>query len=174
VRFTEAPSIFLEPGQAAAVVAADEPWKDALIGTVGQITPLVADLRGLPRQDRVFVAELNLDTLWQVRAASGEATRPLARHPFVVRDLSMVVAATLPAAIISGTIQAAAQNVPAPLSAIGFFDRYKGKGVPEGAVSLAVRLTFQAPDRTLTDAEVQQSFDAILAALVREHRAVQR
>jgi len=37
-----------------------------------------------------------------------------------------------------------------------------------------LRLTFQALDRTLTDAEVQQSFDAILAALVREHRVVQR
>ena len=55
-----------------------------------------------------------------------------------------------------------------------FFDRYQGKGVPEGAVSLSVRLTFQAADRTLTDAEVQQSFDTILAALVREHGAVQR
>ena len=57
---------------------------------------------------------------------------------------------------------------------IGFFDRYQGKGVPEGAVSLSVRLTFQAVDRTLTDAEVQHSFDKILAALVREHRAAQR
>jgi len=41
-------------------------------------------------------------------------------------------------------------------------------------VSLSLRLTFQAPDRTLTDAEVQRSFDAILAALVSTHGAVQR
>ena len=54
----------------------------------------------------------------------------------------------------------------APLAAIAFFDRYQGKGVPDGSVSLSVRLTFQAPDRTLTDAEVQQAFDRILAALV--------
>ena len=46
--------------------------------------------------------------------------------------------------------------------------------MPDGAVSLSVRLTFQAPDRTLTDAEVQQSVETILAALVREHGAVQR
>jgi len=37
-----------------------------------------------------------------------------------------------------------------------------------------VRLTFQAADRTLTDAEAQQSFDKILAVLVRDHGAVQR
>jgi phenylalanyl-tRNA synthetase beta subunit len=37
-----------------------------------------------------------------------------------------------------------------------------------------VRFTFQADDRTLTDAEVQRTFETILAALVREHAAIQR
>jgi phenylalanyl-tRNA synthetase beta chain len=91
-----------------------------------------------------------------------------------VRDLSVVVADTLPAAIIRGTILAAGRDVSAPLTAVSFFDRYQGKGVPEGTVSISVRLTFQGADRTLTDAEVQQSVDTIIAALVREHRAVQR
>jgi len=54
------------------------------------------------------------------------------------------------------------------------FDRYQGKGVPEGKVSLALRLTFRAADRTLTDGEVQAAMDAVLAALVSEHGAVQR
>jgi phenylalanyl-tRNA synthetase beta chain len=80
----------------------------------------------------------------------------------------------LPAEIIRGTILTAARNLPAPLVRSTFFDRYQGKGVPEGAVSLAVRLTFQAADRTLTDAEVNQSVETILAALVREHDARQR
>ena len=55
-----------------------------------------------------------------------------------------------------------------------FFDRYKGKGVADDAVSVSVRLTFQAPDRTLTDADVQQSLDTILAALAQAYGAVQR
>ena len=46
--------------------------------------------------------------------------------------------------------------------------------MPESKVSVSIRLTFQRPDRTLTDAEVQDSFEKILAALVREHGAVQR
>ena len=46
--------------------------------------------------------------------------------------------------------------------------------MPEGSISISIRLTFQAPDRTLTDSEVQTTFDTILAALVREHGAVQR
>ena len=51
----------------------------------------------------------------------------------------------LSAEIIRGTIQAAATRAPAPLVSIAFFDRYKGKGVADEAVSFSVRLTFQAP-----------------------------
>ena len=43
------------------------------------------------------------------------------------------------------------------------FDRYQGKGVPDGKVSLALRLTFRAADRTLTDGEIQTAMDAIVA-----------
>ena len=50
---------------------------------------------------------------------------------------------------------------------------HQAGGVPDGKVSLSLRLTFQA-DRTLTDAEVQSQFDAILSALVEKHGAVQR
>jgi phenylalanyl-tRNA synthetase beta chain len=165
---------FLVPGQTASVVIAEGAGRGTIVGMVGQVQPMVADARGLPRQDRLFVGELNLDLLTSARIADTDTTRPLPRHPFVVRDLSIVVADALPAAIIRGTIQSAGRGLPAPLIAVSFFDRYQGKGVPEGAVSVSVRLTFQASDRTLTDAEVQQTFDAILAALVREHNAVQR
>jgi len=174
VRFEPSREPFLVPGQTAAIVVAAGHERGLRLGVVGQIAPALADARGLPRQDRLFVAEADLDRLHRARAAASDATRPLARHPFVVRDLSIVVADTLPAEIIRGTILAAANDVPAPLSAISFFDRYQGKGVPGGAVSLSVRLTFQAADRTLTDAEVQQAVETVLAALVREHAAVQR
>jgi phenylalanyl-tRNA synthetase beta chain len=160
---------YLVEGQAAKVVA-----RDLTVGLAGLLTPALVEKRGAPRQDKIFVAELNLDWLPIGAAEPIEKVRALPRHPSVVRDLSVVVADTLPAENIRGTIQAAGDQAPAPLISIAFFDRYQGKGVAEGAVSLSVRLTFQAPDRTLTDADVQQSFDRILAALVREHGAVQR
>ncbi len=120
------------------------------------------------------MAELDLDRIESLRATAVEWVTPLPRHPFVVRDVSIIVADALPAEIIRGTIQTAGDGLAAPLVATTFFDRYQGKGVPEGSISLSIRLTFQAPDRTLTDPEVQTSFDTILAALVREHAAVQR
>jgi phenylalanyl-tRNA synthetase beta chain len=165
---------FLVSGQAAAIFVADGPERGARLGCVGQLTPALADARGLPRQDRVFVAEVDLDLIQRARVEASDTTRPLPRFPFVVRDLSIVVADTLPAEIIRGTILTAGRDLRAPLTALSFFDRYQGKGVPAGAVSLSVRLTFQATERTLTDAEVQHSVETILAALVREHAAVQR
>jgi phenylalanyl-tRNA synthetase beta chain len=174
VRFEPSSHPALVGGHTANVVVREGPERNAVLGVVGQLQPAIADARGLPPRDRVVAAELNLDRLASARADFGDRTQPLPRHPFVVRDLSIIVDSILPAEIIRGTIQAASRGLAAPLVAISFFDRYQGKGIPDGTVSLSVRLTFQAADRTLTDAEVQQSFDTILAALVREHAAVQR
>ena len=169
VRLKAGAAPYLVEGQAAMVLAGDLP-----VGLVGLLSPALAEKRGAPRQDRIFVAEVNLDRLPSGAEKAIEKVRSLPRHPSVVRDLSIVVADTLPAENIRGTIQAASERAPAPLVSIAFFDRYQGKGVAAGAVSLSVRLTFQAADRTLTDADVQLSFDRILEALVREHNAVQR
>jgi phenylalanyl-tRNA synthetase beta chain len=174
VRFEPLRAPFLVAGQAASILLADGPLQGGVVGLAGQVAPAVADARGLPRQDRVFVAELNLDLIARAQPAASDATRPLPRHPFVVRDLSIVVSDALPAETIRGTILAAGHDLPAPLVASSFFDRYQGKGVPDGAVSLSIRLTFQAADRTLTDAEVQKSVEAIVAALIARHGAVQR
>lgn len=153
----------LMPGRAARLSRAGTDGVVHEVGWAGQLAPGLADARGLPSADPVLVAELDLDLAapdydadWQVEMA------PLPRHPSVVRDLSIVVAADLPAASVRGTIHAAA---PPTLVAVREFDRYQGASLPEGKVSLSLRLTFRAADRTLTDAEVQTAVDTILSAL---------
>jgi phenylalanyl-tRNA synthetase beta chain len=167
--FAPATPAYLVAGHAAALTAGTTP-----LGVIGQLAPAIADGRGAPRQDAIFVAEIDLDAAWAARSEQRDAVQTLPRHPFVVRDLSIVVDDVLPAEIIRGNIQAAAAAAPAPMISVRVFDRYAGEGVPNGRVSLSLRLTFQASDRTLTDAEVQQSVDMILAALVREQGAVLR
>ena len=167
--FSPAAPPYLAAGHGAAITAGAAP-----LGVMGQLAPAIADGRGAPRPDAIFVAEIDLDAAWAARSERGDAVQPLPRHPFVVRDLSIVVDDALPAEIIRGNILAAGAAAPAPMVRVRVFDRYAGKGVPNGRVSLSLRLTFQAGDRTLTDAEVQQSVEMILAALVREHGAVLR
>ncbi len=169
-RFEPAQETFLAAGRSAAIVGAD----GRRLGLVGMLHPGTADARGLPREGELYVAELGLDLIGTPGIDMVNSVVIPPRYPFVVRDLSVLVRDVLPADIIRGTIQTAGARTAAPLAAVTFFDRYQGKGIPEGAVSLSVRLTFQAPDRTLTDADVQASVDDIVAALVREHGAAQR
>ena len=93
------------------------------------------------------------------------------RFPSVARDISILVDEALPAAAIRQTIRQAAS---ATLIRVREFDRYQGKGIPDGKVSLSLRLTFRSPDRTLTDAEVQSAMDDVLTGLRSRHDAVQR
>ena len=157
---------WLTPGRSAAVIN-----NGTRIGVVGQLTPALAERHGIPAGDAVYVAEIDLDTAERL-APRGEArVEALPRFPSVTRDISILVDDTLPSAQVRATVQGAA---PATLARVREFDRYQGKGVPEGKVSLSLRLTFRSPDRTLTDAEVQAAMDAILASLKSRHDAAQR
>ncbi|HVC21043.1 MAG TPA: phenylalanine--tRNA ligase subunit beta [Vicinamibacterales bacterium] len=169
----------LVPGRAGALLVEAASASHGQIGLLGQLQPAIAESRGLPGADPVYVAEIDLDAAWEAglqidlagATRGAGAIEPLPRFPSVLRDISLLVDASLPASTVRGTIHA---HAPGWLAGVTFFDRYQGKGIPEGRVSLSVRLTFRSPERTLTDAEVQEAAEAIVAALVREHGVVQR
>ena len=139
---------------------------------VGQLLPALATSRDIPPQDEVYVAELDLDAVADTTLRVPHVTtKSLPRYPSVVRDLSILVADTLPAGEVRDTIRAAA---PPTLMRVAEFDRYQGKGIPDGHASLSYRLTFQAPNRTLTDADVDTAMEAIVAELARKCGAVRR
>ena len=141
------------------------------VGVLGRLAPAVADAHGLPSHDPVYVAEIDLDAIEQVARRGEIRVEPLPRYPSVTRDVALLVDDTLPSETLRATIRAAG---PATLARVREFDRYQGKGVPDGKISLALRLTFRSSDRTLTDAEVQAAMDAIVGALKSTHGAVQR
>ena len=163
--FAEVELPYLVSGRAASVVADGK-----TIGVFGQLLPAIADARELP-SDEVYVGEIDLDLLTAAAPSETLRTAPLPRYPSVVRDVSILVADTLSAATVRGTIRSAA---PSTLIDVREFDRYQGKGVPDGKVSLSFRLTFQSLERTLTDEEVQAAMQKIIEALTRELHATQR
>ncbi len=95
-------------------------------------------------------------------AAATPVHRPLPPFPGVERDLALVTADTLPAASVLATIREEAGGL---LEDVELFDLYRGAGVPPGARSLAFRLRFRAPDRTLKDAEIDRTVARVLARL---------
>jgi phenylalanyl-tRNA synthetase beta chain len=164
--FQEVETPYLVSGRAAGIVV-----NGTSIGVFGQLSPAIAERRGLPSADEVYIGELDLDALTAASPAETLRTAPLPRYPSVVRDVSILVADTLSAATVRGTIRSAA---PATLIQVREFDRYHGKGVPDGKVSLSYRLTFQSPERTLTDDEVSEAMTKIVTALKLIHSAEQR
>jgi phenylalanyl-tRNA synthetase beta chain len=164
--FKEIERPYLVAGRAASVAV-----NGTVIGIIGQLLPAVADARELPMGAEVYVGEIDLDALTAAAPADTLRVSPLPRYPFVVRDVSILVADVLSAETVRATIRSAA---PATLVGVREFDRYQGKGVPDGKVSLSFRLTFQSPERTLTDDEVSEAMQNIVTALKQAHDAEQR
>jgi phenylalanyl-tRNA synthetase beta chain len=167
------PPAFLVAGQAAEVIALakDSSAQSAMpVGLVGRLTPDVGELLGLPAEVPAYVAEVAIEPLARFRRTSLKASAP-PRFPSVDRDISILLDDTTPAQSVRETVRALA--IP-HLADLREFDRYAGKGIPEGKVSLSLRLTFRSPDRTLTDAEVQSAMDTVLNALKEKHGVVQR
>jgi phenylalanyl-tRNA synthetase beta chain len=167
VTFTPSSTPFLVRGRAADVRGAGGEH----LGIVGQLLPSIVEARGIPASDDVYASELDLRALFAASAGDDKLVDPLPRFPSIVRDISMLVDDTLPAAAVRGTIRSAA---PPTLVSIAEFDRYQGKGVPDGRVSLSLRLTYRAADRTLTDDEAQAATDKIVEALRATHNAERR
>ena len=164
--FSEATAAYLVPGRAASILV-----NGRIVGTFGQLDPAVAERRDLPAGDAVYAAEIDLDALTAEAPTELLRAAALPKYPAVVRDVSILVDDALSAGTVRGTIRSAA---PATLIQVREFDRYQGKGIPDGKVSLSFRLTFQSAERTLTDEEVQAGVQRIIDALIKELNAVQR
>jgi phenylalanyl-tRNA synthetase beta chain len=145
------------PGRAARVMLSGV---DA--GTVGEVAPQV--LAALNLEGPVVAAELLLDVL--LAAPRRDRTfRTPSRFPASTVDLAFRLADTVAAADVVRTIVAATGDV---LEDVRPFDQFRAETLGAGHRSLAFALTFRAPDRTLTDAEVgglrQAAIDAVAAA----------
>ena len=157
---------FLLDGQKAELFSGER-----AIGWIGQLDPTVLEARDLPGDDAVFGIEIDLDAMSASGSDAPKFAVTLPRYPSVVRDLAILVDDILSAGTVRDTIRAAS---PPTLVDVHEFDRYQGKGIPDGKVSLALRLTFQSTTRTLTDTEVNAAMEGIVASLSKQLGAIQR
>jgi phenylalanyl-tRNA synthetase beta chain len=142
---------FLHPGRAASIVAAD----DTELGWLGEPHPLV--LREWELDGPVAGFELNVDTLLEL-APHASTYSDVTSFPAVLQDIAVIVPEDVPAARLVEVVRAGGGEL---LASLRLFDLYHGEQVGEGNKSLALRLEFRAPDRTLTDEEVGERRAAI-------------
>jgi phenylalanyl-tRNA synthetase beta chain len=153
-----APEPFLHPGRAARILVAGEP-----VGWLGEIHPLVAADWG--QSDPIAAFELDLDAVVE-RAPLVTLYKDVTSFPEVREDLAVIVSDAVSAAQVLDLVR----RTGAPLLAgAEVFDVYRDvERIGAGNVSLALRLSFRAPDRTLTDKDVAQRRAKIADALARE------
>jgi phenylalanyl-tRNA synthetase beta chain len=146
------------PGRAAQLLLDGK-----AVGVLGEIHPDVAAAFDLPATPPVCVAEMDLEALL-TRVVPGYRVAPVPRFPPALQDLALVVDDAVPTADLLAAIRTAGGPL---LHDVRLFDLYRGPQVPPGKKSLAVSLAFMAPDRTLTDAEVEAAKRGILQAMAR-------
>ncbi|WP_152654801.1 phenylalanine--tRNA ligase subunit beta [Oceanobacillus sp. CFH 90083] len=125
------------------------------IGYVGQIHPLTA--KGYDVKE-TYVFEINLESVFSVHQLIPSFT-DIPRYPSVTRDIAFILDMDVPA----GNVQEVIKEIGAPLvKEVSIFDVYQGEHMEEGKKSVAYRLLYQDPSRTLKDDEVDASYQAII------------
>jgi phenylalanyl-tRNA synthetase beta chain len=145
---------FLHPAASGTFSVAGRP-----VLRVGELHPACAAAFEIDVPAALAVVDVDaLDEL----TTPGPRYREVSRHPRVVRDLAVLFGRDVAAGAVLESIRKLAGNA---LTSATVFDRYEGKGVPEGKVSLAFRLVFQRTDRTLTEQEVAKTTERVVDAL---------
>lgn len=148
------------PGRAAAIVLKKPRGEAKRIGQFGELHPLVAAEWGLDKQP-VLLADLDLQALREFAAPRATA-HDVPTFPASYEDLAVVVNEDVTAAQVELVIRRAGGNL---LREVSLFDVYRGAQLGANKKSLAYALTYQAEDRTLTNADLEKPRNKIIRAI---------
>jgi phenylalanyl-tRNA synthetase beta chain len=151
----------LHPAKQAAIVIGDKE-----VGVVGELHHKVVEAFDLA--EKVYMMEINLNELLPF-TLEHKLFQPISRFPAVVRDIALVVG--------SGVTHRQVLDIITgfPLvTKVALFDLYTGGKLPAGKKSLAYRITFQSPSKTLTDEAANSILKKIIDKLAEELGATLR
>jgi len=150
-------SASLHPGKAAQVKVSGQ-----VVGVFGELHPLTKEKYEVGARP-VLVAEFDIETLRSLSPAYGIV--PVAEFPPVYEDIAVIVDESVAASRVEGLIR---QTGGRSVSAVRLFDVYRDEKIGVNKKSLAYSLTYQAPDKTMTDAEAAAIRNKIVKRLEHE------
>ena len=151
---------YLHPGKSCAIEVDGK-----IIGWFGELHPLAQEAFGIPQE--AYILEMEIEPL-VAAAIAVPKYKHLAKYPSMSRDIAVVVPLEVTNAELEAVIREHAGEL---LIGVKVFDIYTGKQVAEGCKSMAFNLTYQAADRTLTDAEVDASMKKVIAEVGEAYKA---
>jgi phenylalanyl-tRNA synthetase beta chain len=142
-----------------------------MLASFGELHPRL--LRRFDIAVPVSAIEIDLDAVPLPKPRGGKAKPSLEPLPYppVDRDFAFVVDESVPAGTLLDAVKAVDRRL---IREVRLFDVYAGPGVGEGSKSLAVAVRLQAPDRTLTEPEIEAVAARIVAAVQKATGAVLR
>ncbi|TAK46727.1 MAG: phenylalanine--tRNA ligase subunit beta [Xanthobacteraceae bacterium] len=148
---------WLHPGRSGTIQIGPQ----NVLGHFGELHPRA--LEALGAEGPLVAFEVLLDRIPDAKAKPTRAKPLLELSPFqpVSRDFAFIVDRAVKAADVVRAAQAVDRKL---ISAVGVFDLYEGKGIEDGKKSLAIAVTLQPRDKTLTDQEI----DAVAVRIVAE------
>jgi phenylalanyl-tRNA synthetase beta chain len=154
---------FYHPGKACTIL-----YDGEFIGSLGEIHPTVQENYELERPCLYF--EMNFEKLVSLSRDEICVKAP-PRFPDTSRDIAMLVADEIPVASILSSVNDLRVE---EIEGVDVFDLYKGEHVPSGLKSIAIRVRYRSPDRTLTDDEVNRIHARIIDNLLNKFNATIR
>ncbi|MCJ7791122.1 MAG: phenylalanine--tRNA ligase subunit beta, partial [Dehalococcoidia bacterium] len=151
----------LFPGRGANIIVDDD-----RIGILGELHPKVAQAFEL--SNTICLIEVDLEKLL-TKVTGIREYQSIPRFPSVSRDIALVVDEQVSYGIVEEIIQ----SFPL-VTKVTLFDLYRGEQIAEGKKSFAIRIVYQLPSHTLTDEEVNQTQEQMLARLHQELGATLR
>ena len=154
----EAPAWF-HPGRSGALKLGPK----VTLGVFGELHPDI--LASLEADAPMAAFELYLDNLPPAkRKGTAKSALDASDLQTVRRDFAFLLDGSVDAGAV---VRAAASADRSLISAVGVFDVFTGQGVPEGKKSLAIEVTLQPRDKTLTDAEIDAVAEKVVAAVTK-------
>jgi phenylalanyl-tRNA synthetase beta chain len=142
---------FLHPGKSCGIYIGE-----LLVGYMGQVHLDVLDKMDL--KNCAYVFEINLDIL-ENQVNNVINYKEISKFPVVTRDVAFLIPAEMETNYMIDIVLRQSEEL---LENVVIFDIYAGKGISQGMKSLGLRFSYRAPDRTLTDVEVNSIHDKIV------------
>ncbi len=147
---------FFHPGQSCGLYCSE-----TRIGYMGQVHPEV--MQKMDIKNTAYLFEINIDIL-EKQINRRISYKEISKFPAVTRDVAFVIPVSTEAEKMLKIVLSQHEDL---LENVGIFDIYAGKGLDERTKSLGLRFSYRAPDRTLTDAEINSIHDKIVHNTVR-------
>jgi phenylalanyl-tRNA synthetase beta chain len=159
VTFEQAKLADMHPGRGATIKIAGK-----VVGFMGQIHPQLQKMMDLKE---TYVFDINMEKVY-ASYSSVPSFHDISKYPSIARDIAFI----LDQDVVAGDVKALIEQSGAPLvKDVQIFDLYQGDNLPEGKKSVAYSLLYQDPKKTLTDEEIEASYQKIVETINQQFNA---